>query len=125
MRFRYSQRPDSKPGDRHYDVRAQEKPRGRWQPLGWVMGLSSPGSATSWAGLREGADAWTEWKKTRGAAAQDMADGRTFRTPMQERIAAETQAALERMREEAHAGEARWRQEHFPASGPSTDMEAQ
>jgi hypothetical protein len=110
MRFRYHQRPDSQPRDRKYDVEKQDKPRGRWERLGWVMGLSGETGPVSWAGLRDGAGAWTEWKTTRGAAAQDMADGRTFLTPVQERAAEEARLAFERMREEAHADEARCEQ---------------
>jgi hypothetical protein len=121
MRFRYRQRPDSQPRDRKYDVEMQDKPRGRWEGLGWVMGLSGETGPASWAGLRDGADAWTEWKTTRGAAAQDMADGRTFKTPMQERAAEEARLAMERMREEARADEARYREQIMAAP----DLEAQ
>jgi hypothetical protein len=120
-RFRYRQRKDSRPGDHHYDVSVQERPRARWQPLGWVMGLSADGGPTGWAGLRDAAEAWTEWKTTRHAAAQDMADGRTFKTHMQERAREEALAAMERMRDEAQADEARYREQmvHTP------DLEAQ
>lgn len=103
VRFRYRQREDSKPGDRHYDVFKQERPRARWEPLGWVMGLSHEGGPTSWAGLRDGADAWTEWKTTRQAAAGDMAAGRTFWTRQQEEAAEQARAAFVRMREQAAA----------------------
>jgi hypothetical protein len=123
-RFRYRQREDSRPGDRKYDVERQERPRGRWQQLGWVMGLSHEGGPASWAGLRDGADAWTEWHTTRQAAAQDMADGRTFKTADQERAAKEARAAFERMQAEARADEARWREEHLASSGPANALAA-
>jgi hypothetical protein len=84
MRIRYKARDDSKPGDRKYNVQVQEKPRGRWQSIGCVMGLSHetrPGTwaKAGWAGLRDGAQAWTSWKDTRDAAVGDMVAGRTFK----------------------------------------------
>lgn len=117
-RFRYRQREGSRPGNREYNVQAQDQPRSRWQSLGLLMG--SPGY---WAGLRDGADAWTAWRPTRDAAVQDMANGRTFQTPMQERAREEGRQAAERMRE-AHEDEPRWRAEPPHASGAATDLEA-
>lgn len=120
MRFRYRQREASKPGDRQYDVRAQEAPRGRWQDLGWVMGLSHEGGPASWAGLRNGADAWTEWHDTRQAAADDMAAGRTFRTRQLEEAAEAARIAGERMHAEALADQARM----SASPAPAPDLEA-
>ena len=123
-RFRYRQREASQPGDRQYDVQAQDRPRARWQTLGWVMGLSHEGGPASWAGLRDGADAWTEWK-TRGAPLlRTWPTAALSRLPCRSRAREEAGQAAERMREQADADGARWREEQPHASGSATDLEA-
>ena len=120
-RFRFRQRADSTPRDRQYDVTKQDAPRGRWQDLGWVMGLSAETGPPSWAGLANGADAWTEWKTTRQAAADDMAAGRTFQTALEERAAEAAAAAAQRMQDEVLADQVQYRQDLLVGD---TDREA-
>ncbi len=88
MRIRFRRHED---GKREYDVLVQDQPRGRWQEAGRVSGLGEP---PGWIALGKNADAWTEWKSTRGAAVADMVAGRTFRTAREEAAAgmAERQA---------------------------------
>jgi hypothetical protein len=123
-RFRFRQRADGTPRDRQYDVARQDAPRQRWQDLGWVMGLSGETGPPAWAGLANGADAWTEWRTTRQAAADDMAAGRTFTTAVDVRAAEAAAAAAQRMQDEVAADQAQYREEHENLFAADTDREA-
>ena len=74
MRIRYRRRDD---GEREYDVLTQDQPRARWQEAGRVTGFGEP---PAWAALSTGAPAWTDYRTTRQAAAEDMLAGRTFQS---------------------------------------------
>jgi hypothetical protein len=100
-RIRFRRREDYQPEDRNYDVRTQDKPRGRWQEAGRVVGLGAP--PVQWAALGTEADAWTNWMPTRQAAAEEMLDGHTFRTRQDEAYRAKWQARHESRGEELEA----------------------
>jgi hypothetical protein len=73
MKVRYSRRTDQAGDVRDYDVRTQDKPRGRWTHRGLVSGFGP-----SWAALGDSAPAWTSYRATRDKAVADMLAGRTF-----------------------------------------------
>lgn len=74
MRVRYSRQPAGADKSlRDYDVRTQDKPRGRWTHRGLVSSFGP-----SWAALGTSATAWTAYRATRAAAVADLLAGRTF-----------------------------------------------
>jgi hypothetical protein len=65
-----------------YEVRVQDRPRGRWTLAGWVVGLadsSGPNRPKSWIALPSGPlGGWTHYRPTRRRAVADMLAGQTW-----------------------------------------------
>ena len=76
MKVRYSRHADQGKSVRDYDVRTQDKPRGRWAHRGVVSAFGARNS--QWAALGSDARAWTSYRPTRTLAVADMLAGRTF-----------------------------------------------